>query len=144
MPDSSGRKLVRFITAAEGNLALAAEKAGMSQQDLIAAIVGDNEGSTLTEQLRALLIVNAFDTLMMTSIAFKASLDDLDPEDLAKAYSSQMSTLNAMLKTPAVELSDEAPYDATMAKQRILTRISQYRKREEAELEEVEVSDEAV
>jgi hypothetical protein len=135
MPDRSGRELVKFIVAAKGNLPLAAERLGMDQNEVVAAIIGDDQSVSLTEQLRALLTIGVFDSAMAAQLAFRSSIDELTPKELSQAYTQLVAQFAALTKVASPELSDDAPYDATMAKQRIISRLDRYRKKEVVEEE---------
>lgn len=125
----SARELMTFVVAAEGNLPLAAERAGISQKDLVTLITG-GDTSSLSENLKAMLMLQLFDTIMQTNIAFRASLPYMSPGDISKSLSGQLATFAQLTAAPTADLAGEV-HDATATKQKLVTRLDAWKKQRE-------------
>lgn len=123
----NAKELLQFVVAASGNIPLAAEQAGISQRELVAIICGE-ESASLTENLRAMLMLSVFDTLMQTQLAYRASLDSMSPDALSKAFPSLLQSFSTLSQQPTGDLVDNA-HDASRIKEQLITRLDQYKKR---------------
>lgn len=123
----SAQELLHFVVAAGGNLPLAAERAGVSRQDLVALITG-GETNNLAESLRAMIMLSLFDNIQQTAIAFRANLPYMSPDAVAKAYAAQIASFAQISQTPTPELNAET-HDAAAAKQNLVTRLESWKNR---------------
>lgn len=122
----SSKELMQFVVAAGGNLPLAAERAGVSKTDLVSLITGDDTVS-LSENLRAMILLSTFETIMQTNIAFRASLSTMSPDAISKAYASQLTAFSQLSTQPTSDLGS-AQQDAAAVKQKLVTRLDTWRK----------------
>lgn len=126
----SPQELIKFVVAAGGNLPLAAERAGISKEEL-ATMLSGNASSTLSEALRSLLVLEIYDTLMQTKIAFLQNLAFMTPNEVARAFASQITVFTQLTQIETPDLAGEV-HDAAAAKEKIITRLDQWRQRERA------------
>ncbi len=124
----SPKELLQFVVAAQGNLPLAAEYAGVTQQQLVALVCGE-ESASLTENLRGMLMLSIFDTLMQTQIAYRANLDSMSPDGVAKAFPSLLQAFATLTQQPSDDLVSDTR-DASRVKDKLITRLDQYKNRQ--------------
>lgn len=136
----SAKELMHFVVASGGNLPLAAERAGVDRKELVALITG-GDTSVLSENLRAMLMLNLFDTIMQTNIAFIASLPNMSPGDTGKALAGFLATFAQLTATPTADLAGEV-HDATATKQKLVTRLDQWKRNQPKQI--VDAQSEAV
>ncbi len=122
----SPQELLRFIVAANGNIPLAAERAGVDRQELVALVTG-NDTSTLSENLRAMFILSLYDSLMQAQIAFNANIPFMSPNELARSFSQMATTFSQLTSIQSPDLAGET-HDAAAAKSSLITRLEQWKK----------------
>lgn len=130
------KTVIAEIVAANARLPLAAERLSkelgqrISTADLMRAVVDDQAG--MTEQLRAQLVLQLFNTLMETQVAFQASIADLSPDAVARAYAAQVTAFAAITAKP-LEQATEQPVSFIDARERLLNKLDEHqRRRDEA------------
>lgn len=138
----SSQELMKFVIAAGGNLPLAAERAGVDKKELVALICG-GDTTSLSEGLRAMLLLSLFDTIQQTNLAFQTSLPYMGPDAISRALSSFLQTFAALSNQPTPELNAEVA-DAAAAKRKILTRLEQYKKEKDERIIDVPSTSESV
>lgn len=131
----NAKELMEFVISAGGNLPLAAERAGVSKTELVNMITGDG-ASTLSDNLRAMLLLSIFDTIMQTNIAFRASLPTMSPDAISKAFASQLTAFAQLSGQATPELGSGAA-DANAAKRNMVTRLEQWKRTRESNIIDV-------
>lgn len=86
VPNSAGADPIETLVRSHGNLALAAERSGLAQSELLEIAAQDLP--RLQRALRAAQILDLFDLADSLKTQFKLSLSRLEPADLAKTYMS--------------------------------------------------------
>jgi len=89
---------LQALVSSNGNLKLAAERARLSEAELL-AILYDNYAE-FQMQMRANILLQMFGTWGLVQDALIASLDELDPKDLAKTYTSMSTALAQLSELP--------------------------------------------
>jgi len=138
----SPQELMKFVVAAGGNLPLAAERAGVDKKELVSLICG-GDAASLTEGLRALLVLSLFETITQTQLAYQASLPSMSPDAISKALSSLLQTFAVLSNAPTPELNGEVA-DAASAKNKLVTRLEQWKKEKESNIIDVPSTSEDV
>ena len=78
---------------------LAAERAQKSEAELLAVLYDNFAEFQL--QMRAAIMLQMFGTWYLVQEALKASLDELEPRDLARTYTNMSEALATLSKPPA-------------------------------------------
>lgn len=128
------KNIIAMVVASDARLGLAAERLQMKKEDVLRAIVDDTQ--TLSEQLRVKLLLQLFDTLMQTQIAFQASIADMSPDGVARAYASQMQAF-AQLSAKPVEIAEEAPVTIMEARNALADKLDKYQERTDNKKSEI-------
>ena len=124
------QQCIEYVIAAQGNTKLAAARLDrdVKQQNakdapstpddtitearLLTIITQDpNSINTLTTQIRLLTVMQATDAFRLTHAAFLASLPELSPPAISRAY---LALLNVMSTLSNITTSPVDPYDAVM------------------------------
>lgn len=84
------------IVTANGNTKLAAERLHISPQDLI-MLLSSSDLSRLNLQIKATLAIRSFTLLNKLQDALELSIPDMEPKDMARAFTSLLSTLPNLL-----------------------------------------------
>jgi len=138
----SPQELMKFVVAAGGNLPLAAERAGVDKKELVALICG-GDAASLTEGLRALLVLSLFETITQTQLAYQASLPSMSPDAISKALSSLLQTFATLSNQPTPELNGEVA-NANATKTKLVTRLEQWKREKESDIIDVPSTSEDV
>ena len=91
-------QVLQAVLLSNGNLKLAAERAGIPPNELLSQLT--EHFAELQLQVRTTLLVQTFGTLMLVQEVFKASLEDIEPKDIARAYIGLAASV-AALSEPA-------------------------------------------
>ena len=100
------------IVYSHGNLKLAAERANVTEAELLSSLTRDL--TAFQVQMRAAILMQIFNTWHLVQEAFIASLEDLEPKDLARAYTNMSASL-ASLSEPAAQASQMPLMDQIMS-----------------------------
>ncbi len=128
-----------FVVAAGGNLPLAAERAGIDKKELVTLICGGDTAS-LTENLKALLVLTLFDNIMQAGLVMKELMPHMPPHEIGKTYSSMLQAFTALTSAPTPDLNGEMR-DATVVKERLVTRLQDWKDRAPKLVEGVKVEE---
>ncbi len=127
------KNIIAMVVAADARLGLAAERLGMSKDEVLRAVVDDTQ--SLSDQLKVKLLLQLFETLMMTQIAFQATIADMSPDGIARAYASQMQAF-AQLSAKPIEVAEEAPVTIMEARNALADKLDKYQDRADNKKEE--------
>lgn len=93
------------VIRADGDLYLAAERLGMSREDLLATIASDTEGaSSLAAQLRILNMVQVWGLINTTKDALVPVIPELKPSELARTYTSLIAAFATVSDKQTLQL----------------------------------------
>jgi len=90
---------LQALVSSNGNLKLAAERAQKSEAELLAVLYDNFAEFQL--QMRAAIMLQMFGTWYLVQEALKASLDELEPRDLARTYTNMSEALATLSEPPA-------------------------------------------
>jgi hypothetical protein len=105
------QKTLQAILSANGNLRLACERSGVTSNVLIEQLTEDF--AALQLNIRTAMLVQTFGTFMLVQDVFKAVLEDLDPKDIAKTYTTLAAAL-AQLSEPAKQTQTLNLFDSIL------------------------------
>jgi hypothetical protein len=125
--------IVKYIVEAQGDFDLAAERAGLKRQDLFRALAGD-ETAPLNDQLRNVLMATVFNNIMEASFALKLRLHELSAGELSRAFGAMVASFAALSGQQAADAAT-TQYDASLAKEEVITKLQTYAKRKQQKTE---------
>lgn len=127
MPDSlTPAQIIKAVVAYGGRTKLTSEKLGIPEPDIIAAITSDQ--ASLAEQLRTTFLLELYDTMAMTKIAFVGLLDRMSPDVAARAYAAQAAAFATLTSRPSEDATDQ-PVDIQAARTNLANRLEEHQRR---------------
>jgi len=93
---------IRSLIAANGNLKLAAERSGQPEDQFLDALTVNYKALQL--QIRTAMLVHMFNTFMLTQLAYRECLPDIEPKEMAKAFIGLSNVLANLSKPDSASL----------------------------------------
>jgi hypothetical protein len=84
------------LVLADGNINLTAERLKITPPQLI-SLLSETDLARLNMQIKAVVAIRSFSLLNKLQIALETALADLEPKEMAKAYTALLSTLPNLL-----------------------------------------------
>lgn len=84
------------LVLADGNINLTAERLHITPSTLI-SLLSETDLARLNMQIKAVVAIRSFSLLNRLQIALETALHDLEPKELAKAYTALLNTLPNLL-----------------------------------------------